>query len=47
MSGGPDGTLDGPGLSRKTIVNHLNLTHGVFAFAVRHGWFLTKLACTE
>jgi hypothetical protein len=26
------------GLSRKTIVNHLNFAHGVFAFAVKHGW---------
>jgi integrase len=26
------------GLSRKTIVNHLNFGHGVFAFAVKHGW---------
>jgi len=25
-------------LSRKTIVNHLNFAHGVFAFAVKHGW---------
>jgi len=28
------------GLSHKTIVNHLNFAHGVFAFAVKHG------ACT-
>jgi integrase len=26
------------GLSRKTIVNHLNFAHGVFAFGIRHGW---------
>jgi integrase len=26
------------GLSRKTIVNHLNFAHGVFGFAVKHGW---------
>jgi integrase len=26
------------GLSHKTIVNHLNFAHGVFAFAVKHGW---------
>ena len=25
-------------LSRKTIINHLNFAHGVFAFAVKHGW---------
>jgi integrase len=31
-SGGEDG------LSRKTIVNHLNFAHGVFAFALRQGW---------
>lgn len=29
---------DKVGLSRKTIVNHLNFAHGVFAFAVKHGW---------
>jgi integrase len=26
------------GLSRKTIVNHLNFAHGVFAFALKRGW---------
>ncbi len=26
------------GLSRKTIVNHLNFAHGLFAFALRRGW---------
>ncbi len=26
------------GLSRKTIINHLNFAHGVFAFAVKNGW---------
>jgi integrase len=26
------------GLSRKTIVNHLNFAHGVFAFALKQGW---------
>lgn len=26
------------GLSTKTIVNHLNFAHGVFAFALKHGW---------
>ncbi len=26
------------GLSRKTIINHLNFAHGVFAFALKHGW---------
>ena len=26
------------GLARKTIVNHLNFAHGVFAFALRRGW---------
>jgi len=26
------------GLSHKTIVNHLNFAHGVFAFAVKHEW---------
>jgi integrase len=25
-------------LSRKTIVNHLNFAHGVFAFALKQGW---------
>jgi len=29
---------DSGGLSRKTIVNHLNFAHGVFAYAVKHGW---------
>jgi integrase len=29
---------DGAGLSRKTIVNQLNFAHGVFSFAVKHGW---------
>ena len=28
----------GAGLSRKTIINHLNFAHAVFAFAVKHGW---------
>jgi len=28
----------GAGLSHKTIVNHLNFAHGVFAFALKHGW---------
>lgn len=28
----------GGGLSHKTIVNHLNFAHGVFAYAVKHGW---------
>jgi integrase len=26
------------GLSRKTLVNHLNFAHGVFGFALRRGW---------
>jgi integrase len=26
------------GLSHKTIVNHLNFAHGVFAFALKQGW---------
>ena len=26
------------GLSRKTIVNHLNFAHGLFSYAHRHGW---------
>src|ERR1700682_864064 len=26
------------GLSRKTIVHHLNFAHGVFAFALKQGW---------
>jgi integrase len=34
-SGGKKG--DG-GLSHKTIINHLNFAHGVFAFALKHGW---------
>ena len=25
-------------MSRKTIINHLNFAHGVFAFALKHGW---------
>jgi integrase len=29
---------DKGGLSHKTIVNHLNFAHGVFAFALKHGW---------
>jgi integrase len=29
---------DKGGLSRKTLVNHLNFAHGVFAFALRRGW---------
>jgi integrase len=28
----------GDGLSRKTIVNHLNFAHGVFGFALKQGW---------
>jgi integrase len=31
-------TKDKGGLGRKTIVNHLNFAHGVFAFALKHGW---------
>jgi integrase len=37
-SGGKDGARRDGGLSRKTIVNHLNFAHGVFAFALKHGW---------
>jgi site-specific recombinase XerD len=29
---------DKGGLGHKTIVNHLNFAHGVFAFALKHGW---------
>lgn len=30
------------GLSTKTIVNHLNFLHGLFAFAIRRGWAHTN-----
>ena len=29
---------DKGGLSHKTIVNHLNFAHGIFAYALKHGW---------
>jgi integrase len=32
----------GDGLSPKTIQNHLNFLHGIFAFAVRRGWATTN-----
>lgn len=35
-------------LSRKTIINHLNFAHGVFAFAVKHGWCVSNpVAATD
>lgn len=39
---------DQGGLSRKTIVNHLNFAHGIFAFALRRGWCTTNpVAATD
>jgi integrase len=36
------------GLSRKTIVNHLNFAHGLFGFALRRGWCTTNpVAATD
>jgi integrase len=32
------GTKGEGGLSHKTIINHLNFAHGVFAFSLKHGW---------
>ena len=30
------------GLAVKTVTNHLNFAHGVFAFALRRGWVITN-----
>jgi integrase len=37
-SAGPARADGGTRLSHKTIVNQLNFAHGVFAFALKHGW---------